>query len=507
MDNSIKEQKEYISLLLKNKLLVEDWINSTLGQEYFDKQFYYIINAIIDAYEKDSILTRKYYNLYLDKFISKKKDRLAQEHLFNQIYILNSKVDEFVYLQQKIIDLYLDSSSYSLIEDFHKIRDQKGNKFAIQNLLDGFNSLMGDVDAPSIFYESIGSYADQYWKEAEKIDEDSEPIKCWIKEIDSVIGSQGFFPGTLSLFTADVGAFKTTMMMNIGLNIWKYSKRNVLFVPLEMPRRLYMQRLISRETGIPYHKLLKREYMSDEEWKLATQTTEKWKDLDHNVYIMESMEDHVKVSVIKQAIKKHIEIFKPETVIVDYIANLVPDFVRKDRNDLEIGEMLRTLQNMGKPGVLHEKGFSVISAAQLGRDALKRARKEKEKIGFYSEDVRGAHDYSMYSTNMFGQWKDLNQNDQLWIMPIKCRYGKTTFDDGSAKTRLEVRPEIGLIKSIEINFGSVPPNEVLTKSDADIEDPDIFAIDEMDDLSVVKNENITEGSPDEDFAWDEDAKN
>ena len=245
MDISTKEQKEYISLLLKNKLLVEEWINSSLSINRFDKKFYYITNAVIDAYEHDSILTRKYYNLFLDKFIPKKKEKLAQEHLYNQIYILNSKVEEFAYLQQKILDLFLDSQSYCLIEDFHKLREQKGNAFAIQQLSDGLSGLIGDVKAPSIFYENIDSYADKYWVEAEKVDADSEPIKCGIKEIDSVIGTQGFFAGTLTLFTADVGGFKTSMMINVGLNIWKHAKRNVLFVPLEMPRQLYMQRIIS----------------------------------------------------------------------------------------------------------------------------------------------------------------------------------------------------------------------------------------------------------------------
>jgi len=158
---------------------------------------------------------------------------------------------------------------------------------------------------------------------------------------------------------------------------------------------------------------------------------------------------------------------------------------------------------MGKPGVLHERGFATISAAQLGRVALRRARKEKEKITFYSEDIHGAHGYSMYATNMFGQWKDLDQpNDKLWIMPMKCRYGKTVFDDGKIKTCLEIHPEICLIKSIDIDFGSVSTNEVLDKSDADIDDPDIFSTDDMDDL-IVDNDDIIESNEKKDFDWEE----
>ena len=52
MDEFVKIQENYISILLKNKPLVEVWINSPLKVEYFDQQYHYILNAVIEYKSK-----------------------------------------------------------------------------------------------------------------------------------------------------------------------------------------------------------------------------------------------------------------------------------------------------------------------------------------------------------------------------------------------------------------------------------------------------------------------
>ena len=47
----------------------------------------------------------------------------------------------------------------------------------------------------------------------------------------------GLEQGTLTLFCADVGCFKSSMMLNIGMNVW-HQGHDVLFVPTYTPLKL-----------------------------------------------------------------------------------------------------------------------------------------------------------------------------------------------------------------------------------------------------------------------------
>jgi len=240
----------------------------------------------------------------------------------------------------------------------------------------------------------------------------------------------------------------SSMMMNVALNIWKTQKNGkVLIVPLEMPREKWFQKMVSRETRIPFEKIEHPQQLQKEDWEKIEKEGENIKAHDQ-FYIMESAE-RIPVSFLRREIEAHIDIFKPDVVVVDYIANLIPEAGSNNaRNDLQIGEMLKDLRQMGKPGMgIHENGFAVISGAQIGREGLKRFRKTGAiKGSFYSEDLRGSQEYAADADNIFGQMKDPNNNGRLHCYVIKTRYGTGIFPNGSTKTSLEVQGAIGLIE-------------------------------------------------------------
>ena len=181
--------------------------------------------------------------------------------------------------------------------------------------------------------------------------------------------------------------------------------------------------------------------------------------------------EQIPVSVIRREIERNIDAFKPHLVVIDYIANLVTDETahRRDRNDLEVGDMLKYLRTMGKPGAIHEEGLSVVSGAQVGREGLKRYRKSGSKGVFYSEDIHGSHQYSADADAMYAQMKPQQSNDntRLEFIVVKSRYGKPIFSNGSNKTMLEVDPKISLIKSINTTFYTEHQEEILDKVNDD----------------------------------------
>ena len=464
----LKVEKEFINLLLRFKVATEDWTGSVLAIDNFDPMHHKILYAIIDSIEKDVLLTRATYIEWMgNRYSSNKQEAVAQEILFNKIYMLRSKIDDYPMLRDKVLDSYLWRSTAACIKQSGHIRDSKGIRYAIADLGDKLQSLSENArQEHKAIFENVTEYGKEIIQYIEDVRSgkiaEKEVIKCGISEIDYSM-TIGFAPGTLTLFCADVGSFKSTMMLNVGLNVWKQRKKNVLFVPLEMPREQMFYKMLARETEINFDKFLDPKLLSEDEVTKYTDEIKSWDEREGSFYYMEYM-DRTKVSTIRREIDKHIDIFKPDLVIVDYIANLLPDTDRNNRNDLEIGDMLKDLRHMGR-----HMGFAVVSGAQLGREALKRIRKQSgDKLVAYSEDIRGSHEYSADADFMFVLMPDPQQpSSLLHLIVLKSRYGKKVFQDGRAKASLEVRPEISLIKSREDVLLSVNPEEVLKKAESD----------------------------------------
>jgi len=464
----IKNQGEFISLLLKHRDLVAEWINSNLIIDYFDPEFRRILRAIEDAAQNNVLLTSRAYQDYLVAKQCPRPQLATEEVLYSRIVMCAGKFDDYPTLKSRVIDSFVWRSSNKHIKEFNDNRDNKGNNYAIAHLADQLHALLDGVQIEKqTVFEDISDYAPEFLQyildvRSGKIKK-PEVVKCHIAEIDYAM-SIGFAPGTLTLFCADVGGFKSTAMLNVAANIWKKEQKNVLFIPLEMPRKYMYQKFLSRETQISFDRLNSPVSLTDEEIQKIEKEQNSWEEMDHKFFIMEHAE-RTKVSVIRREIEKHIDIFKPDLVVVDYIANLIPDLSRRDRNDLEIGDMLKELRHIGGKNL----EFAIVSAAQLGRDALKRLRKSgNDKMMAYSEDIRGSHEYSADADFIFALLPDPQQPKSLiHLVVVKSRYGKQVFEDGRSKAALEVRPEISYIHSREDILTNVNPDDILQKTQDD----------------------------------------
>jgi replicative DNA helicase len=491
----IKIERDFIALLLEYKDLVSDWLESGPSIEFFDEANHTILHAISSSYDHDVLLTRNTFLSFIQQNVSSKMEKQSLERLFNAIKIISAKRDDFPNLRTKISEAFISKNAISFIDEYRQEMSSRGGIVSTKKLSERLKNLISDTFVEKkIFYESLNDYSLEFFKkimEKREKGPDADNIKTHIKELDEAM-VVGFAPGTLTLFCGDVGGHKTNMMLNVGSNVWQFSKKNVLFVPLEMPREKYYQRFISRFLKIPFDRLEHPTLLNDEEIKQLSCSSAKITEIsaknDASVYMMEAP-DQIPVSVIKREIEKHIDIFKPHVVVVDYIANLIPDlnvFRKKERDDLEIGYMLKSLRVMGKPGAITNEGFAVVSGAQIGREALKRVRRSGAgKTAFYSEDIRNSHEYSADADNIFAQMEDpQQQGHRLYLYVVKARYGKKTFGNNSHKAVLEIKPEISLIQSINNSFCTTKHDEILNKVN-DIASLDFKEDDNKEDKNTI----------------------
>lgn len=284
-----------------------------------------------------------------------------------------------------------------------------------------------------------------------------DKIKCGIKEIDECM-VVGFRPGTLTLTVADVGGAKTTMMLNIAFNMFKKG-HNVLFVPLEMPFEEIFKKYLSRETLIPFERMADPQDLSPEDWARLDAKTKELEQSNGRL-VWADVKSRPSVQEIKDAIESKMSFFKPSVVVIDYIANIRPDD-NKD-NWLAIGDILKDLRAMGK-----QHGFAILSAAQMTRDGIKKLKGDKDQTKSPgSEDLRGSHEYSADSDNIFAQapWPD-EPNRKLMLFCIKARYGKKTFD-GKSYALLDFYPEYSKIESSSSNSFDANDDDLKRHMDA-----------------------------------------
>ena len=368
-ESTLKKEKQFIYLLLKNKDLMSDYIESSLSPTCFHLEHQNILRGIEDAYDKDVLLTRRAYSYFIRQLKSP-KERILEETSFNSCLVSVSKVDDFPLLANSIFEAFLLRRTGEEVNDFKESVKDRGVLPSFKGLVDNLQNISIDSESAKghSVYDDIGFLSKEHFVYKEKIrsGEIKTPprVLCGIKEIDETMGT-GLAPGTMTLVCADVGGFKSMMMMNLGLNVWE-NGYNVLFIPIEMAKEQVFERIWSRQSGVLQEKIQKAEYSNDEKVKIDV-AIQKFDESESKFYVMQ-MRGDTTVSIIDRQVKKYHDIFKPQLVVVDYIDNLETDKT-KDRHDLEISDMLQKLRTMGR-----DLGFAVLSGAQIGRDALKRIR-------------------------------------------------------------------------------------------------------------------------------------
>lgn len=466
MSDNVSEIK-FINLLLRNTSLLEDWKERPIPSiDAFSQDYFLLLQAIKYYAEQGFLLTAKTFASFTQRYVKSKNEEVAQEILYNNIYQLSVDENDFAALRDDIHHKYLKNKSLKLIEAFgtNVSNDIHQIPILLSKLSDQVGGLVDTQKAVNYSYDDAAELGLSCVSEMLDIrsgkKKQDELIHCGIKEIDHIL-TTGFYPGSLTLFCADVGSYKTTMMLNVSINIWKHSHKNVLFVPLEMPKEIIVKKILSRETGVPFSRLMNPETLTDDDIDKIQKEQKSWESLPARFYVMESME-RTSVSMIRREIFRHIDIFNPNIIVIDYISNMKSDTSYRDRNDLEIGSILKDLRALAL-----KSRFAVISGAQLGREALKRIRKNiASNATAHSEDIRGSHEFAADSDYIFAQFKDPNQpHEALILTVIKSRYGGNIFPNGDTRTTLEVVADIGLIQSREDWIANVDQSEILRRVD------------------------------------------
>ncbi|MEE8114517.1 MAG: DnaB-like helicase C-terminal domain-containing protein [Nitrososphaerales archaeon] len=201
-------------------------------------------------------------------------------------------------------------------------------------------------------------------------DEHQDFVPTGIENLDNII--DGLFPSRLYVIGAPPGCAKTTLALNIALNVSK-SGNPVAFFNLEMANREMVPRIITNycyeNREIAYRNFARKDF-SDPEMELIREARGELNRLP----IIVRDEPSVTISKLRREcrkIKRKIPDLK--VVVVDYIQLMKPESRYKGNKVQEVSEISRGLKLLAK-----ELNIAVVALSQLSRSHENRDNKRPQ---------------------------------------------------------------------------------------------------------------------------------
>ena len=436
LQHHIDVERKIIHLMLKSQSAVEEVIEGGFTSDFFDANHRPLVGAIYTEFTSSDhkrLLTRDSYRQALIDS-NARGDTILSLGVYDQCFVgTYANINDLGTLKKHLTEGYMARKSHHYLQDFAEKCKKDGFLPATRDLADKLLFALSIVETRRSVYISGAEMKDEYIKQLEEDRSNPETIvRCGLAEIDDAV-NVGFKPQHLTLFVADVGCYKTTTMLNVALNLTDRGY-GVLFIPLEMNRHDLMHMVIANRVGISSSALAKPQNLSNEDMQ-KIKDAQIWEEGQKLFHILDA-DERTSVSVLKQEIENKASTFKPAVVIIDYVDNLQVEGRGYGQRHIDIGEILKSLRFLGK-----KYGFHVISAAQMGRSAIKALRDGKGDAPD-STSIHGSHQYSADSDTIFALLPNKEEEDKIKVYCIKARRGR------SGQTReLRVDPERSLITS------------------------------------------------------------
>jgi len=456
-------QEKILNILMKDQDILGEFLKHKNAVDLFDNSYRMLFDAMVHSHSLSVLLTKDSYKEFVKKQTQNNKLKtISEEQIFVKIHSLTiADKNDYPVLLDALLEQHSKNKIRDFFDKFQKEKD-KNYKNAIRNLHINLDNLISEPSSGKYQILDLSSYFDDWYKGlVEKRENPQKRLLTGIKEIDESMQT-GLTNGQLTLFVAEPGGMKSMMMMNIALNIFMNSGESVVFISLEMTKDKVMNRIISRETNIDLKKISQPDLLSSEELESVKNAHKKWSE-KMNRFILIDNEERMTVSDIRRIVEKYHSTFKFKVLFIDYMAILQPDEKYLKQNEYAWpGEMCKDLRQMGR-----KFEFSIISAVQLGKEALKRLKQQKQANKTAGvEDMKGSHDYSADADNIYIQWPHPQEPVQkLCVVCAKARDGKKTFIGDAMMAVLEIKPHMQKIGSDNLwKIGSADEvNDVMHK--------------------------------------------
>jgi replicative DNA helicase len=420
-EHHVEVERKLIHLMLKSRNVVDEMLETGVAPEYFDPIHQPLVQSIYAEFMQGGarrLLTRDSYRQHLIDS-GARGDVVLSLTLYDKCLVgAYARPDDLGFLRKELAECYVARRSHFIFQEYADECKKAGYMKAAQSLQDKFNRVLGGMETRRTVFASVADCKEEYLQHFQQLRQNpASVVRCNYPEIDEAMAI-GFEPQGLTLFVADVGGHKTNLMLNVSLSLVEQG-HGVLFIPLEMNCERLINRMLANKEDIDGKLLANPHQMTDDQARAIVES-KLW---DQKLFYILDADERTKVSSLRMEIERRCMVFRPKVVVVDYADNLESDYHYGQRH-IEIGDILKSLRFLGK-----KYGFHIVTAAQMGRAAIKALREGKEEA-VDSTAIHGSHQYSADSDTIFFSMKVPHEPDKIKVLVLKARHGPSghTFE-------------------------------------------------------------------------------
>lgn len=365
-------------------------------ESIYDIEAKIIANFLFDLTNRIDIASRlKPHNFTDDLFkiifgyfliLFKENDKFNEQEFIHYISTLeiiekskiNKKINELITIDYFINDIDYD---IKLVEEnsillkaktlFSKWSEIPVSSIEIKQTLDNYQKELFDLVNSSVNFDlkKINEFSDKFNEKLEYL----ESAKKGIVGIDTGYNSlnkflNGFKPGELIILAARPGVGKTSLALNIMLNVAnRYNKSNesVIMFSFEMSNDALYQKLIACHSRVNLWKLSTGQISKIDKDKIIYANDEIKK---KNIYLSSDM--NLTILDIESNIRRMAKTSDIKLVIIDYLQLITSDQKISNRAN-EVASISRRLKLLSL-----ELGIPILALAQLSRNVEQRAKED-----------------------------------------------------------------------------------------------------------------------------------
>lgn len=240
-------------------------------------------------------------------------------------------------------------------------------------------------------------------------------IKSGYPQIDHL--TNGFGPCQFIIIAGRPGSCKTTLALNLALNMAKIEKKRILFYSLEMPNEQLNMRLISLLANVNFQAIKKGTLTDDEQERIERAGHEL-----RNIELHFCDSSNVSVHTIKSHVDSAKRAGTPyDAIYIDYLQLMAIRKRKDDNRNLEVGEISRGIKLLA-----NEEKIPIFALSQLNRGV--ELRQDKRPM---MSDLRDSGTLEQDADLVIGLYREEYYNENtdrkgdMEVLLLKNRHGDT----------------------------------------------------------------------------------
>ncbi len=205
----IETEQKLLNILINDKEAVSQFKGINKAKNLFDSKHQIIVEGILWAFDKDSLLTRNGYLEFLRnvKVIPNKEEVISELICHDAVNMQVTSSKEYTFLIESIKNNWLEKKTSESIVKFKGNKTKFGNKKALSYLKTELAELEGFSEENKNEFIQFNDDIKAVDRVKDKRENPSKLIKTHIAELDWAM-PRGLAPGHFTIFCGDVGSGK-----------------------------------------------------------------------------------------------------------------------------------------------------------------------------------------------------------------------------------------------------------------------------------------------------------